>query len=557
MKIKFVSDNQKFNPEKNTWYLLSNNWNDYGFVDTFVLYFEDFFLGNIKVFYPGKILNTNLYDEVQKRLGNKKLYFIPSDILVYANLGSLMSSFNKDKEWYEQELCRENKFIDILYFNKEFEDIKKEFDDELLEDSIFREDHTQHLHSSLNLLKLKSIYRDQSKFSIADFLNLELFSKNIGETLFKGENLRIFDQAVSSLISFDRAEYYKIIGFYLDKNPKNINNTVISYLTKWFDSAEGYDDLKACLGNIINENIRKLMSQIEKIKQVLSVSAIQIPKDSLGQYTSVNSLNYLINRGSKNKPCLRLTNSNQMNDPLEGKVLQNFLVDDNNKNSEYIQFDKKSDNDELDYVKSNSFVSSATATIDSLPMWKQYGDNTTGLCLIYSQKYLNEILDENKTNIKLYRIAYFDSADKLEVAHFKEDDEEIKKISNGVLDALRQIKSIIKELKEKKDDKFYKIGMIIVNGIAYLFKSWDYAYENEFRILMNVSELKERDIEVDIVDNKYILHVYTVNKDDKKIPVEYSKVILGPECEDIDYIGPYIKLCNKKIYVKKSKIYFR
>ena len=77
MKIKFINDKRKFDPQENTWYLLPNIWNDYGFVDTFVLYFEDFFLGNIKVFYSGPIKNVNLYSEIQKRLGKEKLYFIP------------------------------------------------------------------------------------------------------------------------------------------------------------------------------------------------------------------------------------------------------------------------------------------------------------------------------------------------------------------------------------------------------------------------------------------------------------------------------------------------
>ena len=45
----------------------------------------------------------------------------------------------------------------------------------------------------------------------------------------------------------------------------------------------------------------------------------------------------------------------------------------------------------------------------------------------------------------------------------------------------------------------------------------DYAYENEFRILMTVNKLKERNVEVNIVDNKYMLHVYTVDKNENKI----------------------------------------
>ncbi|MGM9979724.1 MAG: DUF2971 domain-containing protein [Turicibacter bilis] len=553
MKIKFINDKRKFDPQENTWYLLPNIWNDYGFVDTFVLYFEDFFLGNIKVFYSGPIKNVNLYSEIQKRLGKEKLYFIPSDILVYSNLGSLMSSLNKDVEWYKKSLHDNNKFVDILYFNEEFKDIRKNVDKDLLNESILRQDYTQHLRASLNLIKLRSIYEDKSKFNIADFLNPDLFGKNVGPIMFSESNLNIFENAISDLMDFDRVEYYKTIGNYLGSHYEKINSIIIEHMEKWFNN-ENDNDLKACLGNVINQNIRRLMHQIKQIKDDLSVNAKQIPKNSLGQYTSINSLKFLMTRVPENKPCLRLTNSNQMNDPLEGKILQNYLIDDDiSKKLKSMQ----SDNDELDYVKSNSFVSSATATIDSLPMWKQYGDDTTGLCLVYSNKYLNKLLDENKTNVKLYRIAYLDGANLLEVAHFKEDDETVKSISDNVLDALKQIKSIVKDLERDNNIKFYKIGMIIINSIAYLFKSWDYAYENEFRILMNINKLKERDVEVSIVDNKYMLHIYTVDKNENRIPVEYSKVILGPECEDIDFIAPYVKLCNENVHIEKSKIHFR
>ena len=37
----------------------------------------------------------------------------------------------------------------------------------------------------------------------------------------------------------------------------------------------------------------------------------------------------------------------------------------------------------------------------------------------------------------------------------------------------------------------------------------------------------------------------------------YKKVILGPNCDDIDYIGPYIKLCNPIIDVVKTKNSYR
>ena len=37
----------------------------------------------------------------------------------------------------------------------------------------------------------------------------------------------------------------------------------------------------------------------------------------------------------------------------------------------------------------------------------------------------------------------------------------------------------------------------------------------------------------------------------------YKDVIIGPKVKDIDYVAPYIKLCDGTINVRKSKIKYR
>ena len=543
MALKVINKNKELNSNTNTWYLIPVKEDDSGYKDTFTLYYERDYLGDIKVFYPGKIKDKNLVNDIKERIKNKsELWFIPVDTLMHTNLAFLMNAFEDmgmDLNWYLNQL-KLNKLFDIFYFKDKFDTNENQFSDDLLTKSIFREDNHQHLKSALDLCKLGSIYDLENKFSIIDFLNPIFYERNIGDKLFEQKKLNFLKQLLNKLDSIDRDSFYLTIGQYLSKNPEKANEVIIEFLHKIFNE-EDNDELRACLGQIINKDLRKVISDVVEIRNYLKVDRNKIPDNSLGQYTSVSTLKYLINRNKTNKPCLRLTNSNQMNDPLEGKALRKFLGLTINSNT--------------DYIKSNEFVSSASATLDSLPMWKQYGNDAKGLCLVYDNEYLNELLDLEKTDVKLFRVAYFEEGGRVLVSKFKgESSQEVKNISNKILKKLEDIKVTFQKIKYKK---YKKIGLKVVSSIFYLFKSLDYAYENEFRILMKMDTKKEDQVKVDIVDEQYLLHTYTVDKKNHPIIIKYSKVILGPKAVDIDYIAPYIKLCQPDIKVIKSGIHYR
>lgn len=161
---------------------------------------------------------------------------------------------------------------------------------------------------------------------------------------------------------------------------------------------------------------------------------------------------------------------------------------------------------------------------------------------------------EENTNIRLYRLVYFNGNNQLIVSDLEnEDDAKIDEISNFVLNKLRKLKKHIQQLSES----YYRVARVAISDIAYLFKSLDYAYENEFRILMKIDKSLEDNIQIDINNDQYLLHAYTLDKQQQKIPIKYSTVILGPKSEDIDYIAPYIKLCDRGIKVKRSNIKYR
>lgn len=539
--IKIVNKKKELKSESDTWYLIPFKTDIFG--NTFTLYYENNYLGDVKVFYPGKLKYKKFINGIRKRINTKNdLWFMPTDTLMHTNLAYLMNAFEDtgmDLNWYLKQL-KQNKLFDVFYFKKEFDFKRDQFDSNLLTESIFSEDKYRHFKSALDLCKLRSIYDSEDQFSIMDFLNPIFYGRNIGSKLFERAKLKLLKKLVDKIDEIDRDAFYLTIGQYLSKNLGKANEAVIEFLHKIFNE-EDDDELKACLGQIINKDIRKIISNVNDIRNYLRVNKDRIPKNSLAQYTSVNTLKYLINRDTIHKPCLRLTNSNQMNDPLEGKSLRKFL--------------KYNSKTKTDYIKSNEYVSSASATIDSLPMWKQYGNDAKGLCLVYDNDYLNDLLDSDKTDIKIFRVVYFNENSRISVSKFEnESSEKIDNISNKILSKLQDIRATLNSIKK---ESYRKIALTEISTIFYLFKSLDYAYENEFRILMKIDVKKEDQVQVDIENEQYLLHTYTVNKRNQPIAIRYSEVILGPKAIDIDYIAPYIKLCQSNIKVIKSGIHYR
>ena len=92
-----------------------------------------------------------------------------------------------------------------------------------------------------------------------------------------------------------------------------------------------------------------------------------------GHYTSGKVLQMLLHQTEKVKYSIesrsRLSNVNYMNDPSEGKMLDQFLQMD-------------STFQQLSLKPSQWFLMSLTTSIDKLSMWSQYGDRAEGVCLV-------------------------------------------------------------------------------------------------------------------------------------------------------------------------------
>lgn len=309
---------------------------------------------------------------------------------------------------------------------------------------------------------------------------------------------------------------------------------------------------------------------IDKIRALLTINAQDLDNsEEFGHYTKIETLtNHLIKTvksGDLSEPAyLRLTNSKQLNDPMEGRAIY-----------DYLEIEDSSDC----YQSSNVFLSSMTTISDSLPMWKEYAEESKGAFLQYNKKYLQKIIEHEA--LEFVRIFYLNGT--------REDDSDIVK-------RLNELKRVIQELKGRntKESKLIKTTIFKhLAKISYLFKVSDYEYESEYRILINFDDseierllnpkhLTDDRIKIEEIislsggiglsENKesgyddFRKYIHLESKEEGRyalfvyinlLPLKYSKVILGPKVTDADYIAPYLKLANPDIEIENSKIPYR
>lgn len=324
---------------------------------------------------------------------------------------------------------------------------------------------------------------------------------------------------------------------------------------------------------IQSSEANQLLKQADKIiyyiRSKLTVDANELKEiGSLGHYTKIDTLtNFLIKADWKNEnnsetqpPFLRLTNLKQLNDPMEGRVIYDYLGIDNT-------FFKQ-------YQTSNVFISSLTTVSDSLPMWKEYADSSQGAFLEYDLSYLEDIVAHK--SIEFVKVHYLDLMSE-------------NKDATDVGKFLEYLKQIFEKLQELKAEKELISFAEKLKKISYLFKVKDYEYEMEYRILINLDDtaiqniikrdanasshekyLKKEEIGLEIFDkvnyNDFRKYIVLSSKDNGRYdlfvyinlaPLKYSKVILGPKVTGADYIAPYLKLANPDIEIESSKIPYR
>ncbi|MCY7218403.1 DUF2971 domain-containing protein, partial [Streptococcus cristatus] len=389
----------------------------------------------------------------------------------------------------------------------------------------------------------------------------------------------------------DRKEY-KLFNFILKEGL--LKNTKYAILQTW---AKRYKEDSNELKNLLS-----IYQYVQKIKYQLGLKNEDKNENlKFGHYTKGSVLQILLDQDQREESSFsisgktRLNNANYMNDPEEGIIIEKILG-----------LDRR---DALE--PSSWFLMSFTIKTDDLAMWSQYGDDAKGVCIVLreddfsrfssfndvswrqekislefsdkmylmkselnsgleksifrseSEDSVDTVNDEgiepsseekgngSKGNVDyLYRIAYVnDSGGKFSIEKTELfNDNEIKKLEE-FLEALKE--KIDKDLN-KGDDFYQKAISDCIEEIRYLFKSVDYKYEDELRIL-RYANLDPSNEELKIDKSSGIGKLY-VERDN---PIQISEVIFGPRFPNPEYVTPLLKLLDKEIAYKKSTIKFR
>lgn len=523
-------------------FLFNNGWNDMGFYSEFLILYVD----NKAV--PKQIGLVKLCNKEMKLDNiypyNEVYYFLKNDTLIEKELSSNilnnyysiigMDTYNSLLDVLKEDAEVTN-FISELHevstlSNDTINEIKNYdwFKDSILRDSNISERRNKMI-ISFTELKNEIKIKENSYYALNNLSKLIRFpSKNDLE--------KIYNWVIKyyNYISINQAKEIVLI---INENKKKTISQRNEILRIFKIKFESYTDFLREIDTILNIN-QEIYTIIENIKDILRVREVDLLNLELGHYTSLSTVSELIN---KDGSYLRLTNGRQMNDPLEGKNLLEFIFND----SEHY------------WKPTKRFISSLTTKKDSLPMWNSYAEGATGAMLIYDKNYLKEI--STLKYIDIYKVVYiYLDSDENEIEIKSTDNlkgQDIDALMNNIDHLKTLINSEIIGLNENEKKDREREYIDLLQEIDFLFKKSDYSYETEYRIIANTEDRNSTlKIESEYNGTHIFPFLYCYLKD---IKLKYSKLILGPKSINIDYIAPYVNHCDENIKIELSKINFR
>ena len=556
---------------------------------------------DIALHYAMALVNLSAKQEnVEERLNtaNKveqifKLFKHSEDIALRYTMVLFNSSV--DQEEGEELLNTINKIEQIFELFKYSEDIALRYAKTLVNLSNLQDDIEDIVNKILDILKNVS---SVEIFNIlVDMLQNNPAIKLDTDKIPTTSLTKILDKlCLNSNIDTDRELLIRALNLKLGSDRKLVLNTKYDILNGWIEYYKEVKD-KDKLNQLID--IYRIVQEI-KFKLGLKEDNKEL---QFGHYTKGSTLQVMLDQEENEKKKntfsvsgkTRLYNANYMNDPEEGIVIEQILG-----------------LDRRDVLEPSSwFLMSFTNKTDDLAMWSQYGDDAKGVCLVLreddfsrftsfndvswrqeknflefsdkmyllkselnsgfeksisrseSENSVDTVNDEgtepnsvekasdSKGNRDyLYRIAY--------VKHIEENLklEQTELFEKSELDDLEKLLIRLKdELKAdlSKLDPFYKKAVYnCIEEIRYLFKSVDYKYENELRIL-RYANLDPSNDKIKIDKESGIGKLYV----ERENPIQIEKVIFGPKFPNPEYVTPLLKLLDKDINYTKSTIKFR
>lgn len=322
-------------------------------------------------------------------------------------------------------------------------------------------------------------------------------------------------------------------------------------------------------------NMYKLFLKVMELKDKCIYSINSEGDKLIGHYTKIGNLKYLLK--SKDDKCsqnarLRINNVSYMNDPEEGEVFKQLLLESIEKNDEkkelsYILYKNEIENDrKIINGKSNVFLVSFSKAIDtSLPMWIQYSENGKGCCLVFDSKFFDRE-DDGSLGLQLSNTGVLHGSSEnvrsgcdkyclYEVLYIGKNDNGEYQAEENVTECIKEIGMMLfkleNDLKLNSSSKTKEIIQNILDQVRFLFKDKSYEYEKEVRIVKfeGNGNIKY----TDDVEGFIVPHVY-INLDKE---IKLKEVILGPKVDNVSEIANYLYYTEKVDKVSKSNIKYR
>ena len=438
---------------------------------------------------------------------------------------------------------------------------------------------------------LASLFNHQTE------LDERLQTKEIIEDLyeqFSNFMLQNFDDLFFRDDNVCNSDAYKLFNFILREGL--LKNTKYAILQKWADC---YKEDSIELNNLLS-----IYQLVQKIKYQLGLKdedKNQVLK--FGHYTKGSTLQIMLDQEENEKKKstfsvsgkTRLYNANYMNDPEEGIVIEQILG-----------------LDRRDVLEPSSwFLMSFTNKTDDLAMWSQYGDDAKGVCLVLREDDFSRFTSFNDVSWRqeknflefsdkmyllkselnsgfeksIFRSESENSVDTVNdegtepnsvekdsdskgnsdylyrIAYVKHTEENLKLERTELFEKseIEELEKLLNSLKEKLDigskitEKNYQDAISeCIEEIRYLFKSVDYKYENELRILRYANlDPSNKEIKIDKTSGVGKLYI------ERKNSIQIGEIIFGPKFPNPEYVTPLLKLLDESIDYKKSTIKFR
>ncbi len=311
------------------------------------------------------------------------------------------------------------------------------------------------------------------------------------------ERIKMLYRSFARIRLGEREEGYSLFRHFLDTD-----------IFRWL-SAEDRGKILAVLFPIY-----ETIMQIKELCRYVSGDGSEAAVSPV-HYTKIHTLKKLLETTGAGTPKLRLWNTVYMNDSFEGECFIEMMKalrkgeDAAKQLQTYFPYlENSSKKESMESINENIYVGSFSGQADQIHMWIPYADDAKGCAVIFGDDFfdvrkgggtLTEVSDYSDNDYPLYRIQYIniglwktrEKADGREI--FPSGIEEILEHMKNIWRLLDEMDCCLSETSQKymhKNIQWDKAAKTVrsfvadcLNEIRFLFKSDEYSYEDEVRMI--------------------------------------------------------------------------